>query len=152
MQLKFPMTFSSYQDTVSYFAQLLESPLPAPHLTEGQNIEIQIDNQKLELSPASQRGGINMQICLGLMLQPIPLDRLKELMSSNLGINTGGCTICLDEKAVGLYLKTTTTPGTSAQENWEWMHRLLHVAKEWNKILALWQEFVSLSNEVLLGE
>ena len=70
------------------------------------------------------------------------------LATSNfLGVNTGGCTLALDEAGVSLSLHAYTTSGASPQENWEWLHRLLSVAREWNKELIRWEEFVPLGRQ-----
>jgi hypothetical protein len=139
------MTQYTFQETLALFSEKLGTQPPKEDLEKG-NVELMIDELHVLLSQGSIEGSLRMQIVLGLMLQPIQEARLKELATSNfLGINTGGCALSLDPAGVCLDLQCHATSGTSPQENWEWLHRIICVAREWNKILTLWDEFVPLN-------
>lgn len=134
----------SFEDILNYFSEHLLTEVPEGDLRK-EGIEIEIGGQNVVIFPSSQEGGLSMTVTLGLMLKPIPDKHLNELMCSNfLGVNTGGCTLCLDKEGVCLALKALTTPGTTPQESWEWLHRLLAVAAEWMKTLYDWEEFIPL--------
>jgi hypothetical protein len=134
----------SFRETLEYFSDKLESSPPEEDLEQGE-VELVIDQYRIQIFKGAIEGSLTMEITLGLILQPIREGRLRELATSNfLGINTGGCTIAFDESEVALLLRVNLTPASSPQENWEWLHRLLHVAVEWNKNLLLWEEFVPL--------
>ena len=135
----------SFKETLSYFGDKLGSSPPQEDVEKGE-AELVIDALHVVLSQGKLEGSLQLHIVLGLLLHPHKEERLKELAISNfLGINTGGCKISFDETGVSLALHAHTTCGASPQENWEWLHRLLSVAREWNKVLALWEEFVPLS-------
>jgi hypothetical protein len=135
----------SFQETLRFFSEKLHASPPEEDLARGE-VELVIDTLHVVLSQGKLEGSLHMQMVLGLLLQPIREERLKELATSNfLGINTGGCKLAFDETGVSLSLHAYTTCGSSPQENWEWLHRLLCVGREWNKVLALWEEFVPLS-------
>lgn len=137
----------SFRETLDYFSAKLKARPPEEDLEAGE-VELVIDRLRVLISKGAVEGSLNMSIILGLMLQPIRESRLKELATSNfLGINTGGCSLAFDESGVALQLRVNITPATSPQENWEWLHRLLHVATEWDKNLLLWEEYVSLISE-----
>jgi len=136
----------SFRETLEFFSEKLKAKPPEEDLEAGE-VELVIDELRMIISKGTTEGSLNMVITLGLMLQPIREARLKELASSNfLGINTGGCTFAFDEAGVSLELRVNLTAASSPQESWEWLHRLLHVATEWNKNLVLWEEFVPLSS------
>lgn len=150
------MTAYSFRETLNYFSEHLQSQLPQGDL-EKEGIEIEINSQIVTVLPA--HGGIQFEVILGLVLRPIPEKRLRELMTSHfVGVDTGGCTFTLDEEGVSLCLKAQTSPSTPPQENWEWLHRLLNVAREWIKLLSQWEEFIPLftfreeSEESSIGE
>ncbi|MCC5831482.1 MAG: type III secretion system chaperone [Chlamydiales bacterium] len=137
----------SFRETLDYFADMVKAR-PAEEDLEAGEVELVVDRLRVLISKGSIEGGLDMVITLGLILQPIRESRLKELATSNfLGINTGGCTLAFDEAGVALQLRVNITPASSPQENWEWLHRLLHVATEWEKNLLLWEEYVSLISE-----
>ena len=135
----------SFKETLEFFSEKLKTRPPQEDLEKGA-VELVLDGIHVVLSQGAIEGGLKIQIVLGLMLKPIREERLKELAASNfLGINTGGCTLALDPAGVSLSLLCHTTCGTIPQENWEWLHRIICVAREWNKVLGLWDEFVPLS-------
>lgn len=135
----------SFKETLEFFSEKLNTRPPEADLEKGA-VELAIDELHVVLSQGSLEGCMQMRVVLGLMLQPVHEQRLKELLSSNfLGINTGGCALAFDTAGVSLSLHCYTSCGTSPQENWEWLHRILCVAREWNKVLSLWDEFVPLS-------
>ncbi len=138
------MTTFSFQETLNYFCEHLDAELPkGDHEKEG--VELEINSQNVVMLPTTPQGGASLEILLGLVLRPIPENRLKELMTSNfLGVNTGGCKLSLDEDGVCICLKIETSPSTPPQENWEWLHRLLSIAQSWVKILSSWKEFIPL--------
>ncbi len=135
----------SFKETLAFFSDKLQTSPPEVDLEKGA-VELVIDGFHAVLSQEAIEGCLQMRIVLGLMLKPIREERLKELAASNfLGINTGGCTLALDPTGVSLSLLCHTTCGTIPQENWEWLHRIVCVAREWNKSLGLWDEFVPLN-------
>lgn len=135
----------SFEDTVKFFSEKLHATPPKLDL-EKQEVELVIDTLHVVIAQGKLVGSVHMSTVLGLLVQPIKEERLKDLATSNfLGINTGGCALAFDEMGVSLCLHGTTTSGASPQENWEWLHRLVSVAREWNKVLALWEEFVPMS-------
>jgi len=134
----------TFLETMQYFAERLNASLPMERTEEG--LEMSVDKLNISLKP-NLLGGLSISMILGLMLQPIRESHLRDLLSSNfLGVNTGGCTLAFDEAAVTLYLKAETSQGTPPEENWEWLHRLVCVAREWMRVLALWEEFVPLAH------
>ena len=134
----------SFKETLAFFSEKLQTTAPEEDLEKGA-VELVLDGLHVVLSQEAIEGCLQMRIVLGLMLKPIRQDRLKELAASNfLGINTGGCTLAFDSAGVSLSLLCHTTCGTIPQENWEWLHRIACVAREWNKVLGLWDEFVPL--------
>lgn len=141
------MTPYSFRDSLNYFSDKLHA-MPSEEDIEAGEVELVIDQQHVIFSQRSIEGGLNMTLALGLILQPLREARLKELVTSNyLGVNTGGCTFSFDETGVSLQLQVNTTPSSSPQENWEWLHRLLHMGKEWTKRFVLWEEFILLNGE-----
>lgn len=133
----------SFKESLSFFADKLKIHILP--VSENEEIELVLDQLRVSLSSTQTLGGLRFSIPLGLLLHPIPEIRLKELMASHfLGINTGGCTLYLDEEGASIHLKMTTSPFTSPQENWEWLHRISTIAYEWVKMLSLWDEFVPL--------
>lgn len=136
----------SFQDTLAFFSEKLNAT-PSEEDLEEKSVDLMIDEVRVRISEASLEGSLYMEIVLGLMLQPIIEPKLKELASSNfLGVNTGGCTFAFDEAGVALSLHCHTTPGATPQEHWEWLHRIVCVAREWNKVLSLWDIFVPLTS------
>lgn len=135
----------SFRETLRYFSEKLQAKPLEVDLEKGV-VELVIDDLHVLLAQEAIEGCFRMRVVLGLMLQPIREEGLKELAVSNfLGINTGGCTLAFDTTGVSLSLVCHTTCGTTPQENWEWLHRIVCVAREWNKVLTLWDEFVPLS-------
>lgn len=135
----------SFEETLKFFSEKLHATPSAPDL-EKKEVELVIDTLHVVIAQGKLAGSLHMSIVLGLLVQPIKEARLKDLATSNfLGINTGGCTLAFDEMGVSLCLHGATTGGASPQENWEWLHRLVSVAREWNKVLTLWDEFVPMS-------
>jgi hypothetical protein len=135
----------SFAETLGFFSEKLNTSPPEEDLERGE-VELVIDTLHVILSKGKLEGSLQMRIALGLFLQPIREDRLKELATSNfLGTNTGGCKLSFDKESISLYLHGYMSCGASPQESWEWLHRLLCVAREWNKVLALWEEFIPLS-------
>lgn len=129
-------------DIVTFFARHLNHSLPEMNRDNLQPVAMNIDEQAVILYPLPN-GGIEMRLFLGLLLHPVRLDKLQEMVYSNFfGINTGGCTLCIDDQGNAIYLKNTTTSSTPPDENWEWLHRILCVGKEWSKRLSVWEEFV----------
>jgi hypothetical protein len=140
------MTDFSFRETLNFFAAKLSIPPPEKDIQEGE-AELVVDHLNILLKPGKLAGSLVIQIILGLLLQPIREEKLKELVTSNyLGVNTGGCKLCFNDIGVAIHLLAHTTSGTHPQENWEWLHRLLSIAHEWSHILASWEEFVPLSN------
>ncbi len=136
------MTNYSFKEILQFFSEKLSSSPPEKDL-DNQEVELVID--KLPVTLTGKDSSLHMRVLLGLLLQPIQENRLKELASSNfLGVNTGGCKLAFDEEKVALTLHCNTSASTSPQESWEWMHRLLCVAREWINVLTLWEEFVPL--------
>jgi hypothetical protein len=134
----------SYPETLQFFSEKLNANPFEKDVEQGE-VELAIDELRIVLSKGSIEGCMRMRIVLGLMLKPIQENRLKDLTTSNfMGANTGGCALSLDSAGVALSLNCHTTCGTSPQENWEWLHRLICVARDWNKTLRLWDDFVSL--------
>ena len=134
----------SFKETLAFFSEKLLTSPPEEDLEKGV-VELVLDGLHIVLSQGALEGCLQMRTVLGFMLKPIRENRLKELAASNfLGINTGGCTLALDPVGVSLSLLCHTTCGTIPQENWEWLHRIVCVAREWNKVLGLWDEFVPL--------
>lgn len=135
----------SFEETVRFFSHLLNSSPPEDDL-KNNKVELKIDQFHLFINQGHIEGSLHMYLNLGLLLQPISEERLKQLVTSNfLGVNTGGCALAIDENRVTLSLHCHTTCGTSPQENWEWLHRILCVAREWNQLLIEWDEFVPLN-------
>lgn len=133
----------SFEETLKHFSKILKKNPTLEDIKEGK-VELTIDAYPIVISRGKFEGLV-MEICLGLMVRPIAESRLKELCASNfLGINTGGCTFVFDEFGVSLSIRCSTSGTTPPQENWEWLHRILYVSREWIKVLSLWQEFVPL--------
>ncbi|MFN0065565.1 MAG: hypothetical protein ACKVOH_04945, partial [Chlamydiales bacterium] len=63
-----------------------------------------------------------------------------------LGVDTGGCALALDPSGITLMLKASTSAGTSPQENWDWLHRILSFFHYWNQELSQWKEFTPLTS------
>jgi hypothetical protein len=142
------MAYYTFKEILSYFSEKLNSFPPKEDIEKGE-AELIVDTLHVLLSKGKLEGSLHFSIVLGLLLYPIAEARLKELAISNfLGMNTGGCTLSFDETGISLLLHAHTTCGTSPQENWEWLHRLLSIAREWIKLLALWEEFVPLSTQI----
>jgi len=141
------MTNYSFKETLTFFSERLGSTPPAEDM-EKEEVELVIDTLHIVLTKGKLEGSMHFHAILGLLLHPIREEKLKELATSNfLGINTGGCKLAFDESGISLSLHAYTTCGASPQENWEWLHRLISVAREWNKLLVLWEEFVPLSTQ-----
>ncbi len=137
----------SFWETLRYFSENLKAAPPEEDVEAGA-VELVVDQLHIHISKGVMDGSLNMMIPLGLILQPMRESRLKELATGNyLGVNTGGCTLAFDESETTLQLNVNTTPTTSPQENWEWLHRLLHVATQWNKKLDSWEEFIPLASK-----
>lgn len=131
----------TYQETLAYFFKHLNLNFSFP-VDFAEEINIDIDDYKISFSP---KDGFQMTLCLGFLLHPVRLERLLQLTTSNfLGVNTGGCTLFIDESGTSISLKITTTITTPPHENWDFLHRLLCVGKEWVKSLNKWEEFVPL--------
>lgn len=135
----------SFQETLVFFGEKLHASLPSlDH--DKLKVELVIDRIHVLLSQGILEGSLHMQIVLGLLLQPISEKRLKQLATSNfLGCNTAGCKLSLDPTSVSLSLHSYTTPPATPQESWEWLHRLLSVAREWSTVLTRWEDFVPLT-------
>lgn len=132
----------SFNETLSFFSRKLNLPR---FEEDAKKATLVLDTVQVDLSTTKSYGGLQLSVTLGLILHPISEVRLKELMSNHfLGVNTGGCALCLDEAGVTVHLKMATSPFTNPQENWEWLHRLVSIGYEWVKILSLWDEFVPL--------
>jgi hypothetical protein len=137
----------SFKEILKFFSERLGSSPPEEDLEKGE-AELVIDTLHILISKGMPEGCMHYHVVLGLLLHPIREEKLKELASSNfLGVNTGGCKLAFDKVGVSLSLNAYTTCGASPQENWEWLHRLISVAREWNKVLDLWDEFVPLSTQ-----
>jgi hypothetical protein len=135
----------TFKETLRFFSDKLHASPPEEDL-EGGEVELVIDTLTILLTKGKLEGSLHMQSTLGLFVQPLGEKRLKELATSNfLGVNTGGCKLAFDPSGVILSLHADVTCGTPPQESWEWLHRLLCVAREWNKVLATWDEFIPMT-------
>ncbi len=139
------MTQYSFKETVNYFSDQLGSQPPEEDIEDGV-VELTLDENRVLLMPADAEGSFRISIDLGMMIGPISKEHLEELNSSNfLGVNTGGCTLALDDEGSTLTLIATTTSGTPPQENWEWLHRIYSIAAQWTEHMSSWEEFTSLT-------
>ncbi len=139
------MTNYSFKEIVNYFGEKLKSEAAEEDIEEGL-IELMLDDNHVLLRPGKQFGSFNISLELGMLTGPIPESHLKELTSSNfMGVNTGGCSLFFDEAGSIISLATTTTPGTSPQENWEWLHRIYSIAQQWTNYMSKWEEFTPLA-------
>jgi hypothetical protein len=135
----------TFKETLRFFSDKLHTSPTEEDLERGE-VELVIDTLHVLLTKGKLEGSLHMQSTLGLFVQPLEEKRLKELATSNfLGVNTGGCKLAFDPSGVLLSLHADVTCGTSPQESWEWLHRLLCVAREWNGVLATWDEFIPLA-------
>ncbi len=136
------MTNYSFKETINLFERNLKTEAPPEDVEEGV-VDLVLDEGEITLFKGEQEGSFCFSFDLGMFLQSPDTKHLEELLTSNfLGVDTGGCTLALDEEV--LKLKASTTPGTSPQENWEWLHRVVSVAHFWHDKLANWQEFTPL--------
>lgn len=136
------MTSYCFKEIIHFFGSKMGSKPPKEDIEAGE-VEIQID--EMFILAKEVKGGFCLQNNLGLFLSPLSKERLKELCTSNfLGMNTGGCTFTLDEKGHALFLRIGFTKTTPPQECWEWLHRLIYISQEWNKVLRGWPEFIPL--------
>lgn len=135
----------SFQDTIDFFNKKMQLS-PQQVDIDQEEVEMVIDNLNIVLKKGKLAGSLNLHLTLGLALQPLSQTRLKELAASNyLGINTGGCKLAFDPAGVSLCLQSISSSGTPPQKNWELLHRMLSVAREWTQVLNLWDEFVPLA-------
>jgi hypothetical protein len=134
----------SFREIIAFFSSRLHANPPEEDLARNE-VELLVDQRYVVLREGKIEGCLHMEIVLGLILHPLRDDRLKDLATSNfLGVNTGGCKLAFDITGLSLCLHGDITYGASPQENWEWLHRLLSVAREWYHVLRLWDEFVPL--------
>ncbi len=135
----------SFRETLDFFSDKLDSKPPEEDIEAGE-AELFVDQMRVGLSKSSLEGSLKLEMVLGFIVQPIREERLKQLATSNfLGINTAGCTLTLGGSGEVLKLHAYLTSASTPQENWEWLHRLLHVAVEWKRHLIEWDEFIPLN-------
>lgn len=139
------MAHYTFKEMIHYFAEKLKSE-PSEEAFDDESIELQLDENRVILSQASKPGSFKITLELGFFTGPIEAANLKELTSSNfMGVNTGGCSLYFDEAGTTLSLSTVTTPGTTPQENWEWLHRIYSIAQQWTQHLTKWEGFTPLA-------
>lgn len=134
------MALYSFKETLLFFSEKLKLDIEEEELKKGESL-IAIDNFLVTLKEKAHGGGLHMELTLAILLYPLAEDKLKELICGNfLGINTGGCTLALHKDKDTICLHADAGPSSSPQENWEWLHRLLSVGREWSRIIAPWEE------------
>jgi hypothetical protein len=139
------MVSYTFKETLDFFSHKLQSVPPTQDL-EKKEVAVVIDHVHAVIAQGKREGSLHMKIMVGLFLERPSEEKLLQLATSNfLGINTGGCSLSIQPKRGELTLHCHTTSGTSPQENWEWFHRLLAVAREWNRMLLPWEEFIPLN-------
>ncbi len=127
----------------SFFAEKLHLRMAPEGIEEG--MEISFDSLTIQVIPSLVSGGVLFRLPIGLLLQPISENHLKELVCSHyFNVNTGGCTFSFDHAGVTLFLQISTTASATLSEHWDWLHRLISTAREWGVILNQWEEFVAL--------
>ncbi|MCP5469793.1 MAG: hypothetical protein H7A36_04735 [Chlamydiales bacterium] len=137
----------TFNDTLQFFGQKLGS-LPPKEDVEAGDVELIVDGVRISLKKGHFSGGLQIKIDLGFFLIRAQKKHIQELAKANfLGVDTGGCTFSFDETGVTLQLKTATSPATTLQESWEWLHRILSVYHHWNLELSQWKEFTPLTAE-----
>lgn len=138
------MTLFTFQETLSWFGKKIGIKVPEEAIEKGE-VDLILDQVHLTLSKGKEEGSLNMRIVLGLLLQPISENHLQELMTEQfLGVNTGGCSLSLDEQGTSLSLNKSLSIGTEPAEAWEWLHRMLGISFSWYDKLKNWDEFVPL--------
>lgn len=140
------MTNYKYKDTINYFGEVLKTLPPIEDIEEGE-VELILDDLSILLKPGLSEGSFQMTLDLALFVNPPQSDHLAKLAAANfLGVDTGGCSLCLDDEGAVLSLKAVTTPGTTPQENWDWLHRIVSIAHEWANEMEGWSEVTLLVN------
>lgn len=136
------MPSSSFQETLDFFSSRLEIS-PSHEDIESGEVELILDGLSLLISKGVLEGSLQIQVFLGFIVHQLREERLKELATSNfLGINTGGCTLAFDPSGATCFLRVNLTAGASPRESWEFLHRIASVAREWQKVLSQWDEFI----------
>lgn len=139
------MGLYSFEETLAYFGEKLGGTASAEAIEE-KNVDLLLDANHLTLSEGPFEGSLRMELELGIVMTPLSGEQLNELATSNyLGVNTGGCTLSLDCEGKSLKLSAQTTLATPPYENWEWLHRVMHMAREWSETLSCWEGFLLLS-------
>ena len=135
----------TFHDTLTFFGKQLKSMPPPEALSRGR-VELIVDGVRISLHRGRIEGTLIIEADLGFFLIKPQEDQLESLAKSNfLGVDTGGCTFALDSTGVTLILRAVSSPGSSLQDNWEWLHRILNVYHHWSGELSFWREFTPLT-------
>lgn len=135
----------SFKETINYFGEKLKLPPPEEDIEE-RFVELMLDENHIQFLPGKYPGSLHIRLEIGMFIGPILKEHLLELNTSNfMGINTGGCRLELDEAGSVISLSAITTPATTPQENWEWLHRVISIAQQWTDYLTKWEEFTPLA-------
>lgn len=135
----------SFQEILTFFGQQLKSVPPREALIKGR-VELNVDNVRISMRRGRIEGTLVIEIDLGFFLIKPKKEQLESLAKANfLGVDTGGCTLSFDSTGVTLMLRAVSSPGSSLQDNWEWLHRSLNVYHHWSSELSQWKEFTPLA-------
>ncbi len=131
----------SFQETLTFFGKQLKSLPPEEALSRGR-VDLNVDGVRITLKRGRIEGTLVIEADLGFFLMKPRLEHLEALAKAQfLGVDTGGCSFALDSTGVTLILRAVSSPGSSLQDNWEWLHRVINVYHHWCVEIAQWREF-----------
>lgn len=131
-----------FEDFINFIGEQLKATPPKEDVEAGE-IELSLDEMSILLSRGEFDGEFVMEMEVAQFSKKMSQKDLEDIASANfLGVNTGGCTFFLEDKI--LKLKATTSAGTTPQENWDWLNRLVSVAYTWSKELEKHENVSSL--------
>lgn len=138
----------SFEETLNFFGKMLNNRPPEKEMLLGE-VTLEVDKIHILLKKGALEGSFQIEMDLGFFLLKPKISQLQTLMKSQfLGVDTGGGTFSLDDSGTTLSLRITTSPGTSPQENWDWLHRSLFIYRHWSLELSKWKEFTPLISEI----
>lgn len=132
-----------FDETLTFFSTQLGAPLPEDTIGPD-GVELAIEGNPVSLYPGALAGSLVLEVPLALISGP-KTTQLDELCALNyLGAETGGCTLTLDDLDSLISLKIVTSPGTSAMENWDALHRLMATAQHLIQKFTPWENITPL--------
>lgn len=122
------MSKYTFETIIQHIGQKLNTTAHKEDVETGE-VELLIGESPLHISKGAFEGSCRFEMHIAHFDKGITPSELERLAHENyLGVETGGCSLCLGEDEKTLVMHATTTAGMSPETNWEWFERLVGYA------------------------